>query len=226
MPNLTQMTAWAILLVITFPAFADPGSEQEGSQGSTWTENSMLDGDAATRKIQQEIEKVRQDLGAEFSLESQELGISFDRAEPTAETCQPGTISSTSGTPGLQHDTEVTSQLLSISQKTQEQARKLEQLAADAETRMDYQLADRLRELALQQWKTARVIRKPISRTDASCNSCAENTFGLHSLPELAPLPESIPPGVNGPGPGILFPFFRPYQAPSTTPPPMSESNN
>ncbi|PQO38157.1 hypothetical protein [Blastopirellula marina] len=215
MADLTRLTAWAILLAAATTSLADPGDAPKESPKGAW----MLEGDKASQKIQHEIEKVRQELGAGYSLESKELGISFERSEAKPQPGQEGAASSQPGNTLPQDKAELEVQLQSISQKTQDQARKLEELAADAETRMDYQLADRLREIAKQQWQAARAIRMPISGTETSCKNCSGNQFELHSLSPVSPLSTPIPPGVNGPGPGVITPLpFFPWnmQAPST----------
>ncbi|RCS54547.1 hypothetical protein DTL42_05260 [Bremerella cremea] len=220
MPNLTRLTAWAILLAAPTFALADPDSKQEGSSlGSAWMNNSMLDGDAATQKIQQEVEKLRQELGAEFSLESKELGITFVRDEKEPAVSQQNSLSSADGPLTTVDSTEIDALLLTICQKTQAQARQLEQLAADAETRMDYPLADRLRTIAQQQWQAARMIRNPVNHTENTCNSCLSNDLGSCMQPQMSSFPQSPGPGIQGPGPGILFPFFGPTSlSPNYTP--------
>lgn len=220
MPTLTYLTAWAILLAAPTFALADPDSKQESpSLDSAETNKSMLDGGAATQKMQQEVEKLRQELGAEFSLESKELGITFARDEEKPAINQQKKTSSADGPLTTVNSTEIDALLLTICQKTQAQARQLEQLAADAETRMDYPLADRLRTIAQQQWEAARMIRDPVDHTGNNCNTFTINGLGSCTLPQMPSIRQSPGPGIQGPGPGILFPFFGPTSlSPNYTP--------
>lgn len=204
MDPLTRVMTCFLLLVICPQALAQAsaGSEQPSTKSSLPNDAPNFDA------IRSELEQVRQDLGAEYSLESKELGISFDRNESP----QGGSVEQ----PGLSN---VDQQLLAISKQIQIQARQLEQLAADAETRTDYQLADRLRELAEQQWKSARAIRSPLSTSPLSLNGCGNVDCQSNCVPLLHSLSEPIPPGVNGPGPGVVFPFFSYPSPPAQTAP-------
>ncbi|PQO42287.1 hypothetical protein [Blastopirellula marina] len=99
-----------------------------------------------------EIEKIRQQLGPEFSIESEELDISFDRVKETAETRAHAPVAGPHGSNNMDNE------LRELAEGTRQQARHLEELAARAEVEMQYTLADNLRELARQKWQIARIL--------------------------------------------------------------------
>ena len=138
----------AILLAVLSSASADPKKETPAAPPADITPAVPLE-DAIPAM---EIEKIRQQLGPEFSIESEELEISFDRDKESAAKPDHARNAS-SGKPS-----NMDGELRDLAEGTRQQARHLEELASRAEVEMQYTLADNLRELARQKWKIARVL--------------------------------------------------------------------
>ncbi|MEW4561397.1 hypothetical protein AB1K70_02660 [Bremerella sp. JC770] len=111
--------------------------------------------DGPNGKVLKEVEEIRKQLGAEYSIESEELGIKRDDANE-------GSL------PEIQPDQEWTRDKLfrevrQLVNRFRDNARHLEELAAQAEQTSEYGLADQLREMARHQWEHARKLsaRRP-----------------------------------------------------------------
>ncbi|GAA4438708.1 hypothetical protein [Bremerella cremea] len=123
------------------PLAAEPIPVQVGGDGSV-----------------EEVEQIRKQLGPEFSIESKEFEIEFenrDHGHRSSSAFSPGH-------PSPDKTTQMNERLRAMSQATRDQARQLEQMAAEAEMKMQYELADRLRDVARRQWESARFMRAPL----------------------------------------------------------------
>lgn len=85
-----------------------------------------------------EIEKIREQLGPEFKVESKALGI---QAEPASGNAPTG---------------DLQQEIREMVETLRQDARKLEGLASQAESQNNFPMADKLREIARTQWESAR----------------------------------------------------------------------
>lgn len=139
------------------------------------------------------VEEIRQQLGPEFSIESEEFGIERDQAieKPTD-----GEWHATDEWPG----TKLYQEVRELVGKFRQNARHLEELAGQAEQMSEYGLADQLREIARHQWEHARELSKPRS-----------------TRPYYSPSPTN-PPQPYGAQPAMATPHWgTPYYQPPTT---------
>ncbi|MBI1246338.1 hypothetical protein GC197_00660 [bacterium] len=111
------------------------GIEREVRQQAEMRERAEKQERAA---LTEELEEIRRKLGPGFSIESEEFGIERDRPRPDPDP--------------MLHE---------MAEQFRHHARRLEELAGDFESRMQYHMADRLREAARRQWEAARILLPP-----------------------------------------------------------------
>ncbi|MHC2070741.1 hypothetical protein ACYFX5_24990 [Bremerella sp. T1] len=90
-----------------------------------------------------EIEKIREQLGPEFKVESKALGI---QAEPASGNASTG---------------DLQQEIREMVETLRQDARKLEALASQAESQNNFTMADKLREIGRTQWESARKLVAP-----------------------------------------------------------------
>lgn len=150
-----------------------------------------------------EIEKIRQQLGPEFSIESKELDISFDRPQDSADIPK-FTPAASFGQKG-----DMDRELRDLAEGTRHQARHLEELAARAESESQYALADNLRDLARQKWQLSRILaggtadlRNPVAMPWSQValpNPYASPNPSSNFLAPMSPMPGTIFPASSTP---------------------------